>query len=44
MALEKVGGKALAVIEAENKKIIPPKQPKKVLDEDSYTEVCTELA
>ena len=41
MALRKVGSKALAVVEADKKNVIPPKAPKKVLDEDAYTEVGT---
>ncbi len=39
MALQKVGAKALAVVEDDKKKFVPPKPPKKVLDEDAYTEV-----
>ena len=41
MALEKVGSKALAVVEADKKTIILPKAKKKVLDEDAYTEVSS---
>ena len=38
-ASEKVGSKALAVLEADKKNYVPPKPPKKVLDENTYTEV-----
>ena len=39
MALERVGSKALAIVKADQKNIVPPKAQKKVLDEDAYTEV-----